>query len=89
TPDDTTVTVFDSVGFAVEDWTALRFVRDDVPAGLLQHLDLVAEPEDPKDLYSLVLEAQEDDRADARRALDRLMGLAGRGHVEALATARS
>lgn len=89
TPDDTTVTVFDSVGFAVEDWTALRFVRDDVPAGLLQHLDLVAEPEDPKDLYSLVLEAQDDDRADARRALDRLMGLAGRGHVEALATARS
>ncbi|MFE6967875.1 ornithine cyclodeaminase [Isoptericola sp. NPDC057653] len=86
-PDDRTVTVFDSVGFAVEDWAALRFVRDDVPAGLLQHLDLVAEPEDPKDLYSLVLAAQEDDRADELHALDRLMGLAGRGHVEALAHA--
>ena len=85
TPDDTTVTVFDSVGFAVEDWATLRFVRDDVPADLLQHLDLVAEPDDPKDLFSLVVAAEDDDRADARHALDRLMGLAGRGHVEALA----
>ncbi|MGW8568198.1 ornithine cyclodeaminase [Isoptericola sp. NPDC055881] len=89
TPDDATVTVFDSVGFAVEDWATLRFVHDDVPAGLLQHLDLVAEPEDPKDLYSLVLAAQEDDRAEERHALDRLMGLAGRGHAEVLATARA
>ncbi|MGF0118527.1 ornithine cyclodeaminase [Promicromonospora sp. Marseille-Q5078] len=85
TPDDTTVTVFDSVGFAVEDWATLRFVRDDVPADLLQHLDLVAEPDEPKDLFSLVVAAEDADRADARHALDRLMGLAGRGHVEALA----
>ena len=51
--------VFDSVGFAVEDWTALKFVLEDVTANapeLLQHLDLIAEPEDPKDLYSLVAE---------------------------------
>jgi ornithine cyclodeaminase len=49
--------IWDSVGFAVEDWTALKFVLDDVTANapeLLQHLDLIAEPEDPKDLYSLV-----------------------------------
>jgi ornithine cyclodeaminase len=49
--------VWDSVGFAVEDWTALKFVLDDVTANapeLLQHLDLIAEPEDPKDLFSLV-----------------------------------
>ncbi|PUB29780.1 ornithine cyclodeaminase [Promicromonospora sp. AC04] len=52
--------VWDSVGFAVEDWTALKFVLDDVTANapeLLQHLDLIAEPEDPKDLFSLVAEA--------------------------------
>ncbi|WP_278235683.1 ornithine cyclodeaminase [Isoptericola sp. AK164] len=53
------VTVFDSVGFAVEDWTTLRFVhaalRSD-PAGreLLAQVDLIAEPTDPKDLFSLV-----------------------------------
>ena len=51
--------VWDSVGFAVEDWTALKFVLADVTANapeLLQHLDLIAEPTDPKDLYSLVAE---------------------------------
>jgi ornithine cyclodeaminase len=52
--------VWDSVGFAVEDWTALKFVLADVTANapeLLQHLDLIAEPEDPKDLYSLVAQS--------------------------------
>ena len=52
--------VWDSVGFAVEDWTALKFVLEDVTANapeLLQHLDLIAEPEDPKDLFSLVSQA--------------------------------
>ncbi len=55
------VTLWDSVGFAVEDWSVLRHVRADVAAsdpGLLQHLDLVAEPADPKDLYALVRGAQ-------------------------------
>lgn len=52
--------VWDSVGFAVEDWTALKFVLEDVTANapeLLQHLDLIAEPANPKDLFSLVAEA--------------------------------
>lgn len=46
------VTVFDSVGFALEDYAALRLLRDcaselglGVPAGLIPDLD------DPKDLY--------------------------------------
>jgi ornithine cyclodeaminase len=55
------LTLWDSVGFAVEDWSVLRYVHDDVTTndpGLLQHLDLVAEPEDPKDLYALVRGAQ-------------------------------
>ncbi|GAA1982334.1 ornithine cyclodeaminase [Isoptericola halotolerans] len=53
------VTVFDSVGFAVEDWTALRYVHaavlaDPAAGELLQQVDLIAEPTDPKDLWSLV-----------------------------------
>ena len=49
------VTVFDSVGFAIEDFSALRFVRDRV-AGTeyAQVIDLVADPDDPKDLFGLV-----------------------------------
>lgn len=49
------VTVFDSVGFAIEDFAALRFVRDQVAGtDLVTLLDLVAEPGDPKDLFALV-----------------------------------
>ncbi|MBE1878558.1 ornithine cyclodeaminase [Myceligenerans pegani] len=54
-PDD--LIVWDSVGFAVEDWTTLNFVLADVTANapeLLGQLDLIAEPADPKDLFSLV-----------------------------------
>ncbi|GAB3167544.1 ornithine cyclodeaminase [Myceligenerans halotolerans] len=56
---DDELVVWDSVGFAVEDWTTLKFVAADVGATspeLLTHLDLIAEPEDPKDLFSLVAE---------------------------------
>lgn len=49
------VTVFDSVGFAIEDFVALKFVRDQVlGTDLVTLLDLVAEPGDPKDLFALV-----------------------------------
>ncbi|WP_245158942.1 hypothetical protein [Blastococcus sp. TF02A-35] len=49
------VTVFDSVGFAVEDFSALRFVRDAVRGTpWAEQIDLVAEPEDPKDLFGMV-----------------------------------
>jgi ornithine cyclodeaminase len=57
---DDELIVWDSVGFAVEDWTTLKYVYDDVTTNapeLLQHLDLIAEPHDPKDLYSLIAEA--------------------------------
>ena len=48
------ITVFDSVGFAIEDFSALRFLRDHVAGtDLEQHIDLVAEPDDPKDLFGL------------------------------------
>ena len=53
------VTVFDSVGFAVEDVCALRFVRADVlGTEFVDELDLVASPSDPRDLYALVAAAQ-------------------------------
>lgn len=49
------VTVFDSVGFALEDFVGLRFVRDHVlGTDLVTLLDLVADPGDPKDLFALV-----------------------------------
>lgn len=52
---DDQITLFDSVGFAVSDFSGLRCVRDMTAGTELQSfIDLVAEPDDPKDLYSLV-----------------------------------
>ncbi|WP_114561344.1 ornithine cyclodeaminase [Desertihabitans aurantiacus] len=49
------ITLFDSVGFAVEDFSVLRFARDQVRGtDLVTELDLVAAPADPKDLFALV-----------------------------------
>jgi len=48
----TDITVFDSVGFAIEDFSALRFVRDlTETAG---DLDLIPAMADPKDLFALL-----------------------------------
>ena len=61
---DGELTVFDSVGFAVEDLATLLFVADAVgargtsPSPLLRWLDLIAAPADPKDLFSLVTAAK-------------------------------
>ena len=52
---DAQITVFDSVGFAMEDYSALRFMRDTaLELGLGQRLALIPDLADPKDLYSLV-----------------------------------
>jgi ornithine cyclodeaminase len=52
---DAEVTVFDSVGFAVEDFSALRYLRDSVRGTpWVDEIDLVAEPENPKDLFGMV-----------------------------------
>jgi ornithine cyclodeaminase len=49
------ITVFDSVGFAIEDFTALRYLRDAVAATTFSDpIDLIAEPDDPKDLFGMV-----------------------------------
>ena len=47
------VTLFDSVGFAIEDYSALRYVRD-LTARHKAEIDLVPEMADPKDLFGLV-----------------------------------
>lgn len=50
------VTLFDSVGFALEDYSALRYLRDTAQAqGVGQWLALIPELADPKDLFSLLL----------------------------------
>lgn len=52
------ITLFDSVGFATEDFSALRYVRDQMAAtGLYADLDLLADPDDPRDLYGMLLRA--------------------------------
>ena len=49
------LTIFDSVGFAIEDFSALRYVRDSVQGSdYCRQLDMIADPLDPKDLFSLL-----------------------------------
>jgi ornithine cyclodeaminase len=51
----TDVTVFDSVGFAIEDFSVLRFLRESIAGTpFVGNVDLVVEPDDPKDLFGLV-----------------------------------
>jgi len=58
------ITLFDSVGFAIEDFSALRFVRDRVAGTDLYHpLDLLADPDDPRDLFGMVQRAAPGDPA--------------------------
>ncbi|TIT38762.1 MAG: ornithine cyclodeaminase, partial [Mesorhizobium sp.] len=52
------ITLFDSVGFATEDFSALRYVRDQLQAtGLYEELDLLADPDEPRDLFGMLLRA--------------------------------
>jgi len=55
---DTQITLFDSVGFAIEDFSALRYVRDQLKGtGFYHALDLLADPDDPRDLFGMVQRA--------------------------------
>ena len=52
---DEQITLFDSVGFAIADFSGLRYAREATRGtDLQQFIDLVANPDDPKDLFSLV-----------------------------------
>ncbi|MNH46240.1 ornithine cyclodeaminase [compost metagenome] len=49
------MTLFDSVGFALKDYAALRYVLDAAKALDIGHeLGLVPQLDDPKDLYALL-----------------------------------
>ncbi len=53
------ITLFDSVGFAIEDFSALRYVRDNIRGTALFHpLDLLADPDDPRDLFGMLQRAK-------------------------------
>ena len=49
------ITLFDSVGFAIEDFSALRYVRERVRGtAFYQSVDLIADPDDPRDLFGML-----------------------------------
>ncbi len=53
------VTLFDGVGFAIEDFSALRYVHaqiKDTPYYI--DLDLIADPDDPRDLFGMLKRAK-------------------------------
>jgi ornithine cyclodeaminase len=53
------ITLFDSVGFAVEDFSALRYVRERIKGtGYYQDVDLIADPDDPRDLFGMLQRAK-------------------------------
>ena len=52
------ITLFDGVGFATEDFSALRYLRDQLEStGLHEALDMIADPDDPRDLFGMVRRA--------------------------------
>jgi ornithine cyclodeaminase len=53
------ITLFDSVGFAIEDFSALRYVRDRLKdTSFYEDLDLLADPDEPRDLFGMLLRCQ-------------------------------
>jgi len=57
--DQNQITLFDSVGFATEDFSALRYVHDKLKStGLFENLDLLADPDEPRDLFGMLLRCE-------------------------------
>ena len=53
------ITLFDGVGFAIEDFAALRYVHARVKGTpFVQNLDMIADPDDPRDLYGMLMRAK-------------------------------
>jgi ornithine cyclodeaminase len=53
------ITLFDSVGFAIEDFSALRYILDQLDeAGHYLKLDMIADPDDPRDLFGMLQRAK-------------------------------
>lgn len=52
------VTLFDGVGFAIEDFSALRYVHQKIKGTKFFHdLDMIADPDDPRDLFGMLQRA--------------------------------
>ena len=52
------ITLFDSVGFAIEDFSALNYVRRAIMGtGFYEPLDMLADPDDPRDLFGMLQRA--------------------------------
>ncbi|CUH81819.1 ornithine cyclodeaminase [Tritonibacter multivorans] len=52
------ITLFDSVGFAIEDFSALRYIRDQIrETAFYEELDMLADPDDPRDLFGMLQRA--------------------------------
>jgi ornithine cyclodeaminase len=57
--DDRAITLFDSVGFAIEDFSALTYVRQKAKeTGHFDLLDMIADPDDPRDLFGMLMRAK-------------------------------
>lgn len=57
--DQNQITLFDSVGFAVEDFSALCYVHQKLSGtGFSQDLDIIADPDDPRDLFGMLQRAK-------------------------------
>jgi ornithine cyclodeaminase len=57
--DERQITLFDGVGFAIEDFSSLRYIRDQIArTGHYVNLDLLADPDDPRDLFGMLLRAR-------------------------------
>lgn len=53
--DDKQITLFDSVGFAIEDFSALRCIHTAIKGtDFYIDLDMLADPDDPRDLYGML-----------------------------------
>jgi ornithine cyclodeaminase len=53
------ITLFDSVGFAVEDFSAMRYVRKKLQGTtFFEKLDVIADPDDPRDLFGMLMRSK-------------------------------
>lgn len=56
---DRQITLFDSVGFAIEDFSALRYVLKSIQGtAFFSQLDMLADPDDPRDLFGMLKRAK-------------------------------
>lgn len=52
------ITLFDSVGFATEDFSALRYIHGKLEGtDFFQKIDMLADPDDPRDLFGMLQRA--------------------------------